>query len=107
MIEATVVKIMILVMMNTHIYTWNGETFLQTAGGPIGLRSTCAVAHVVMNEWDAKWMEVCVDNNIRVGKKNRNMDDIRAFLKSLKEGWRWLDGSLCHITEWEQENLAS
>ena len=39
MIVATVVKIMVLVMMNTHIYTWNGETFLQRAVGPIGLRS--------------------------------------------------------------------
>ena len=62
MIVATIVK------MNTQIYTWNGETFIQTAGGPIGLRSTCAVARVVMNEWDAKWMEMCVENNIKVGR---------------------------------------
>ena len=107
MITATVVKIMILVMMNTHIYTWDGETFLQTAGGPIGLRSTCAVARVVMNEWDARWMELCEQNNIKIGKKNRYMDDIRAFLKALREGWRWVDGSLCHTKEWELEDKAS
>jgi hypothetical protein len=52
LIVATVVKIGVLVMMNTHIYSWNGEIYLQKAGGLIGLRSTCAVARVVMNEWD-------------------------------------------------------
>ena len=44
MIVATIVKIGVLVMMNTHVYSWNGDTYLQKAGGPIGLRSTCAVA---------------------------------------------------------------
>jgi hypothetical protein len=104
MIVATVVKIMLLVMMNTHIYTWDGETLLQTAGVPIGLRSTCAVARVVMNEWNAKWMDFCKQINIRIGKNNRYMDDIRAFLKALKEGWMWVKGSLCHTMEWELED---
>jgi hypothetical protein len=54
MIVVTIVKLLVLVMMNIHIYTWDGETFLQTAGGPIGLCSWCAVALVVMNEWDAQ-----------------------------------------------------
>ena len=40
LLVATVVKIGVLVMMNTHIYSWNGEIYLQKAGGPIGLRST-------------------------------------------------------------------
>ena len=35
------------------------------------------------------------------------MDDLRAFLKSLKVGWRWVEGSLCHTMEWELEDLAS
>jgi hypothetical protein len=94
LILATVVKIGVLVMMNTHIYSWNGEIYLQKAGGPIGLCSSCAVARSVMNEWDARWMDLCRKNNIKVGKNNRYMDDIRAFLKALRIGWR-MDGSLC------------
>ena len=47
MIIARVVKIMVLVMMNTHIYTWDGEKLLQTAGGPIRLRSMCVVRKVL------------------------------------------------------------
>ena len=85
---ATVAKIGVLFMRNTHIYTWNGETFLQKAGAPIGLRSPCAVAMVVMNKWDSSWMKMCTENNIKVSKNNRYMDDIWAFLKSLKEEWR-------------------
>ena len=81
LIVATVVKIGVLVMMNTHVYTWNGESYLQRAGGPIGLCSTRAVARVVMNEWDARWIDLCGRNNIKVDKKNKYMEDIRAFLK--------------------------
>jgi hypothetical protein len=107
LVVATVVKIGVLVMMNTHVYTWNGQPYLQKAGGPIGLRSTCAVARVVMNEWDARWLEMCKINNIKINKKNRYMDDIRAFLKAIREGWRWVDGGLCFTKAWEQEDMSS
>jgi hypothetical protein len=107
LIVATVVKIGVLVMMNTHVYTWNVESFLQKAGGPIGLRSTCAVARVVMNDWDRRWIELCNENNIRIGKSNRYMDDIRTFLKVLREGWRWMEGGLCYTKNWEQEDRTS
>ena len=104
MVVATIVKIGVLVMMNTHVYSWNGDTFLQKAGGPIGLRSTCAVARVVMNEWDSRWRMLCANNNIRIGKNNRYMDDIRAFLKALRMGWRWMDGRLCYTESWLEED---
>ena len=107
MIMATVIKIGVIVMMNTHVYEFDGCVYLQRAGGPIGLRSTCAVARVVMNAWDAKWMEMVSANNIRVLKNNRYMDDIRSFLKALREGWRWYDGHLCHTNEWEAEDIKS
>ena len=107
MVVAMVVKVGGLVMMNTHVYSWNGDSFLQKAGGPIGLRSTCAVARVVMNEWDARWLSLCEKNNIKLGKSDRYMDDIRAFLKSLKMGWRWVDGSLCYTRTWEMEDRNS
>ena len=35
------------------------------------------------------------------------MDDIRAFLKSLKMGWRWVDGNLCYTRTWEKEDRDS
>ena len=39
-IVATIIQIGILVMMNTHVYSFDGKIFLQKEGGPIGLRST-------------------------------------------------------------------
>ena len=76
MVVAMVVKVGVLIMMNTHVYSWNGESYLQKAGGPIGLRSTCAIARVVMNEWDARWQELSVRNNIILRKGDHYMDDI-------------------------------
>ena len=104
---ATIVQIGVLVMMNTHLYSFNGKTFIQQGGGPIGLRSTCAVARVVMNEWDAKWMEKLEENNVKVRKSERYMDDIRAFLKALKEGWRWFEGGFWFCEAWRNEDINS
>ena len=107
MVVAMVVKVGVLLMMNTHVYSWDGASYLQGGGGPIGLRSTCAVARVVMNEWDAKWLDLCVNNNIKVRKSERYMDDIRAFLNSLKMGWRCTDGGLAYTKTWEREDRMS
>ena len=106
-IVATLVQIGILVMMNTHVYGFDGKIFLQKAGGPIGLRSTCSLARIVMNEWDAKWMEKMVDNNITIRKGTRYMDDLRVFLKALKAGWRWFQGGLWFCEEWKKQDLEA
>ena len=50
---------------------------------------------------------MCKANNIKLSKNNRYMDDIRAFLKALKLGWRWVDGSLCFTKSWEEEDRMS
>ena len=57
MLVATAVQIGVIAVMNTHQYSFNGKTFLQKAGGRIGLRATCAIARVVMNTWDTRWLE--------------------------------------------------
>ena len=91
-------------MMNTHLYTFNGKIYLQQEGGPIGLRSTCAIARIVMNEFDARWLEKMESNNIKIRKGQRYMDDLRAILRALKPGWRWLDGGLWYCDEWKLED---
>ena len=74
-VVATVVKIGILEMMNTHMYSFNGKIDLQKLGGPIGLRSTCAVSRIVTNMWDAKWLETMKTNNLKIRQSNRYMDN--------------------------------
>ena len=48
--------------MSTHRNSFNGDTFLQKSGGPIGLCATCAVARMVMNMWDTMWLERMTEN---------------------------------------------
>ena len=105
MIVATVVQIGVIAQMNTHVYTFDGELFLQKAGGPIGLRSMCAIARITMSTWDARWMKMMKENNIRMMAADRYMDNIRSFLKALKPGWRWLDGRLCTTQSWREEDM--
>ena len=99
------VQIGVLAMMNTHQYTFNGKTYLQLAGGPIGLRATCAVARVVMNVWDARWLEMMKENNIKIKGGCRYMDDIRIIIASIKAGWRWIDDELRFCKAWEEEDM--
>ena len=107
MLVATVVKIGILVMMTTHIYSFADRFFLQKRGGPIGLRATCAVARIVMLAWDGEWLGLMKDNMIEIEDSSRYMDDVRAFLHALREGWRWFEGELCYCDEWEKEDKES
>ena len=58
-------------MMNSRLYMFNSKNYIQQAGGPIGLRATCAVARVVMNYWDKKWKEMIVNNNIKRDLEDR------------------------------------
>ena len=59
------------------------------------MRATCAVARVIMNPWDTKWLEIMTDNNIEIFTGVRYMNDLRNFLISIREGWRWWDGRMC------------
>ena len=51
-IVATVVEILVNTVMSTHVYTFMGRHFLQTDGGPIGLRCTASLASLVMKLWE-------------------------------------------------------
>ena len=58
---STVMRIAVLVLFRSHVYTFAGRFFLQKKGGPIGLRSTCAIAHLLMLWLDLKiWINASV-----------------------------------------------
>ena len=52
---AGVMRLAVELMYRTHLYTFGGKCYKQKEGGQIGLRSTCALAKVVMGRWDIKW----------------------------------------------------
>ena len=91
---AEMTRIGVIVMMNSHLFRWDGKVFLQRQGGPIGLRSTCAVARITMMNWDGKLKEYLDTNNIRLEMGARYMDDVILILDSIQEFWRWNSGGL-------------
>ena len=103
-IIATVVEIATGVFFDTHCYTFGGKRFLQSKGGPIGMRATCAIARLVMAKWDTLWEEKLQDHGIKLELVTRYMDDGRAMLHPIKAGWRWEGGELLYCQEWEDED---
>ena len=106
-ILANVMRISVLTMFHSHIYTFDNNFYLQKQGGPIGLRATCAVARLTMIEWDREWTKLLTTLGLSFEEAARYMDDLRVYLYGIKQGWRWYDGELCWTEEWEQEDRVS
>ena len=68
------------------------------------LRATCCVARITMLHWDGKLLAKIKQNNLRLDEGARYMDDVRAILAGIREGWRWTDDGLYFCKEWEAED---
>ena len=104
MVVAEVVKIIAEVMFTNHLYTFGGQVYRQKRGGPIGLRGTCALARLMMCNWDRLWVNLMVKNRVKIEEYMRYMDDGRSFLHPFKAGWRWVDGGLKYKEAWRVED---
>ena len=80
-------EIAITVAMCTHVYTFAGKFDLQRDGGPIGLRSTPALASLIMKLWDMAWVKLLEKENFVFDLYFRYVDDNRLFARPLLEGW--------------------
>jgi hypothetical protein len=58
-----------------------------------------------MNTWDIRWLEIMTTNRLEILTGIRNIDDIRAFMYPIREGWRLLEGRLCFCEKWRDEDL--
>ena len=96
-----VLRLGIELMFSTHCYTFGGKIYRQTEGGPIGLRSTCAVARVVMARWDSKFKKRLQEINLRTELDGRYVDDGRLVLYPVRPGWRWHRGGMWYRRDWE------
>ena len=93
----------VLTLFRTHTNEFGGNYYLQQHGGPIGLRSTCCIARIVMLWWDKQLAEVMARSNLTSEERARYMDDIRIWMMNIRLGWRWQDGDLVYISQWRQE----
>ena len=83
LIIATVMRISVLTLFQTHTYSFGGKCYLHKEGGPIGLRSTCCIARMVMLWWNEELLQVLVKNNIITEAQARYMDDIRLWIGAI------------------------
>ena len=103
-VMAEVMRLAVELMYDTHLYTFGGKCYKQREGGPIGLRSTCALARVVMGRWDIKWKKQLSHSKVELEDDGRYVDDARAYLYPIRPGWRWEEGELWYRKEWEAED---
>ena len=94
MIIATMVEIGVIVTMGTHLYTFNGVTYVQLAGGPIGLRLTAALANLLMAFFDRALRDTLEREHIKILLSFRYVDDGRLGMQPISPGWSWYDGQL-------------
>ena len=107
MVVAQVMQKCVLAIFKTHTYRFVEKFYLQKRGGPIGLRSTCAVARLIMMWWDEEFLEIVRRSNLEIVRGARYMDDVRIWLRAVKLGWRWVEGQLRFKSSWRlEEQLA-
>ena len=103
MIVARVMYTAVMALFKKHTYTFGGKYYLQKQGGPIGLRSTCCIARIVMIWWDRQLMEILQKSNLTTEERARYMDDIRLWMRSVRLGWRWNGEELVFCKNWQTE----
>jgi hypothetical protein len=88
-----------------HLYTFNGQVYRQTEGGPIGLRLSMAISRLVMAMWDKMLMETGSNTGWLIHLLKRYVDDCTAVLETLRLGVRWsLEQGLSYSPIWEEED---
>ena len=64
-------------IMGNHVYIFDGQAYLQTEGGAIGLR--------LMEKMKMRMMLNFMEYHLKV----KYVDDVFVFLQALKNGMRW------------------
>ena len=82
-IIARTMETAVIVAMSTHQCCFDGKIFLQSSGGPIGMRATASLANVIMKVYDQCWRKLLRRENIVVDLFVRYVDDCRMFLSPI------------------------
>ena len=105
LVIAKVLKTSVLAIFKTHTYSFGGKFFHQIKVGPIGLRSTCCIARLVMLWWDDQLVVALMRNNIQMVSGARYMDNVRLFLRGVRLGWRMVKDVLVYKDAWRLEEI--
>ena len=87
-------KIGMSVVMNNHMYTFDGRIHRQESGGSIGLELTGNIAQVYMIWWDRTLKSRLAESGILVRLMKRYVDDVNLAAQEVPLGARYEDGRL-------------
>ena len=96
---AEALSVLCKVIMNNHVYNFEGKTLLQEGKGCIGDRAIGSIASVVMIWWSEKFKEKLDELKIVNDFLKIYVDDVNGVYKKLKAGTEYKNGSLSHSEE--------
>ena len=82
------------VVMENHVYEFDGEIRQQRSGGAIGLELTGNLAQVFMIWWDRELKFRLTNFTMLAALYKRYVDDINLALRALQPGTRYLNGAV-------------
>ena len=86
---ATTIEVAIKFFFSHFMYTFGGQDYLQSSGGPIGARLTMAVARLVLQEWSEVFKEILKKSDIKELLRGIYVDDGRNVVSKLKPNMRY------------------
>ena len=106
---ACTMEIAVRAIFSNHLYEFDNKTYLQSDGGPIGVRLAGTVARAIMANWDSTLNKIMAEHNLTVRIISRYVDDIATLLTAIKMGVRWCKccKKLAYMKEWEEEDRKS
>ena len=86
---AACLRIGITVLFETHCYSFAGHDYLQSDGGPIGLRFTSCIARIRMNNWANNVQRILSECKVKVYLAKSYVDDVRWLIQAIKRGFKF------------------
>ena len=88
------IKVGLEVVLNNHIYTYDGVNRKQNSGGAIGLQLTGVIANIFMTWWDRQLVRRINGLGIECKMYERYVDDINIVTKGQIHGKRYKNGEI-------------
>ena len=86
---AAYLRVTIKLVYETHTYSFGTKNYLQSDGGPIGLRVTNPIAKLRIARWIKIVLQYLDDSEINVLLVKSYVDDIRWLLERLEKRVTW------------------
>ena len=102
---AETISLLIIVLMNSHVYKFGGKLRLQSGNGSIGDRATGIIAQFVMIWWERIFKNKLKNLNIQNDLLERYIDDVNIVCDAVQPGTDYVTGKLVMNKEKEVTDM--